>query len=204
MKIYITTTAEIGARCAAWAMENLPPGVSFVENMEDSDIFFSIFYNKLISEEFIAGRKKCLNFHGGILPEYRGSGTINWAIINGEKETGITLHEIDAQIDHGPVIDIQRIPIEDTDTAGTLYVKLEELIFQMFKSWFARLISLDYIATPQDHSRAKLYFRKDLQAAKDLTRFVRAFEYPGKENAYYLTNTGEVVPLKYEPNKAST
>ena len=197
MKIYITDTTEIGKKCAGWAKGNLPAGVEMAERMEDSEIFFSVFYNKLISEEFIAGRKKCFNFHGGVLPEYRGSGTLNWAIINCEKETAVTLHEIDAKIDHGPVIDIRRFPIRENDTANTVYKKMEDLIFEMFKDWFVRLIALDYTATPQDHSKARLYSRKDLQEAKDLTRFVRAFTFEGKENAFYVNSKGEKKILEY-------
>lgn len=198
MKIHITDTTPIGAKCKAWAKENLPPDTVLVDDMNECDIFFSVFYNKLITAEFIQGRKRCFNFHGGLLPEYRGSGTINWAIINGEKETGITLHEIDEKIDHGDVIDTRKISIEENETAGSLYERLEALIFPMFQDWFVRLATLDYEATPQDHSKAKLYLRKDLQAAMDLTRFARAFEFPGKDQAYYYNKSGNKIHLAYK------
>lgn len=197
MKIYITNTSDIGKRCKEWAEKNLPRETTFSESMDDCDIFFSVFYDKLISAEFIAGRKKCFNFHGGILPEYRGSGTINWAIINGEKETGITLHEIDSLVDHGPVIDIAKISIDEKDTAQTIYERLEEVIFEMFKKWFVRLVTLDYTATIQDHSKAKLYTRKDLQEAKNASRLVRAFTFQDKESAYYINSRGEKIHLDY-------
>src|SRR3989344_2719839 len=155
MKIYITNTTAIGQRCKNWAVKNLPLEAIIEENMKNCDIFISVFYNKLVPKEFIEARKKCLNFHGGILPEYRGSGTINWAIINGEKETGITLHEIDEKIDHGPIIDIQKIPINENDTAQSLYEKLENVIFKMFQKWFNQIIHIDYITALQDHSKAK-------------------------------------------------
>lgn len=114
MKIYITTTTPIGVKCLEWAKNNLPKGVEFASTMEECEIFFSVFYNKLIPVEFIRTKVRCFNFHGGILPYYRGSGTLNWAILNGERETGISLHEIDDKIDHGPVIDIQNFPLEST------------------------------------------------------------------------------------------
>jgi len=197
MKIYINTTSAIGKKCSEWAKENLPNNFEFSETIEDCDIFFSAFHNKLISEEFINTRKRCFNFHGGILPEYRGSGTINWAIINGEKETGITLHEIDSKIDHGPIIEIKKIPIGENETAQSLYNRLELLIFEMFKDWFLKLIHLSYSAVPQDHSRAKLYLRKDLEQAKDITRFAKAFEFHGKEQAFYFDGNGNKIYLKY-------
>ncbi len=197
MKIYITNTTAIGQRCKDWAIKNLPPETIIEENMENCDIFISIFYNKLVPIDFITARKKCFNFHGGIAPEYRGSGTINWAIINGEKETGITLHEIDAQIDHGPIIDIQKIQILENDTAESIYKKMENTIFEMFQRWFIFLINLNYKTTPQEHNKAKLYTRKNLQEAKDLTRFARAFHFKDKENAFYINSKGEKIYLIY-------
>ncbi len=197
MKIYITNTAPIGQKCREWAEKNLPLGATLVQNANACDLFFSIFHNKLVSKRFIIERKKCFNFHGGILPEYRGSTTINWAIINEEKETGVTLHEIDEKIDHGDIIDIQKIAIGEQDTAQSLYEKMEDIIFEMFRRWFIKLITLDYVATPQDHSKAKLYLRKDLYKAIDLTRFARAFEFAGKEQAFYLDRNGNKVHLIY-------
>lgn len=196
-KIFITDTSTIGRRCKQWAKENLSPEFDIVESMENCDIFISIFYNKLISKKFIEARKKCLNFHGGILPEYRGSGTINFAIINGEKETGITLHEIDEKIDHGPIIDIQKIPIEENDTAQTLYEKLENVIFEMFKKWFYQIAKLDYTALPQDHSKATIYSRNDLQKTKNLTKFLKAFTFYDKEKAFYINAKGEKIYPEY-------
>lgn len=197
MKVYITTTTAVGQRCADWASSNLPSNTSIVSDMEDCELFFSIFYNKLLSPEFINGRRKCFNFHGGLLPQYRGSGTINWAIINGERESGITLHEIDSQIDHGPIISVRTAQIEERDTAKSLYEKLEVAIFATFKDWFVRLVTLNYSAIPQDHSKAKLYRRADLQNAKDLSRFIRAFEFPGKECAFYINSAGQKVYLTF-------
>lgn len=196
MKIHITPT-PVGEHCKQWASVNLPAGHELTDVMEDCDIFFSIFYNKLISQEFIVSRKKCFNFHGGLLPEYRGSGTINFAIINGEKETGVTLHEIDDKIDHGSVIAAEKIPILENDTAQTIYEKMESLIFEMFKKWFIPLINLEYKAVPQDHSQAKLYTRADLQKAKDVTPFARAYTFYDKEKAFYINRKGQKIYLDY-------
>lgn len=196
MKIYISTNVPIGVRCGEWAKANLPAGIT-LSTIEECDIFFSIFYNKLITQEFIDKRKKCFNFHGGILPEYRGSGTLNWAILNGEKESGITLHEIDHRIDHGPIIEMRKFPILETDTTEDLFVKAENTIFQMFQDWFARLVAIDYPSEPQNDNKAHLYTRKDLQDAKDLTRFARAFHTPGFEQAYYYNKKGEKIYLQW-------
>ncbi len=62
-----------------------------------------------------------INLHGSLLPKYRGAAPINWAIINGEKETGVTTFFIKKQVDTGNIIDSLSIPIGDTMTAGELH-----------------------------------------------------------------------------------
>jgi len=197
MKIHIAGATPVGQICREWAAANIPDGHELTDLIEESEIFFSVFYNQLVSKEFIASRKKCFNFHGGLLPEYRGSGTINFAIINGEKETGITLHEIDDKIDHGPIIAIERMLILESDTAQTIFEKMEELIFSMFKKWFVQLVNFQYKAIPQDHSKARLYRRQDLQKAKDVTPFARAYTFYDKEKAFYINRKGEKIYLDY-------
>ncbi len=64
------------------------------------------------------------NLHASLLPQYRGAAPINWAIINGEKETGVTTFFLQHDIDTGSIIFQEREPIHETDTAGTLYERL--------------------------------------------------------------------------------
>ena len=64
------------------------------------------------------------NLHASLLPQYRGAAPINWAIINGEKETGATTFFLTHEIDTGKIILQERIPISDTDNAGTIHDKL--------------------------------------------------------------------------------
>src|SRR3972149_4353226 len=78
-------------------------------------------YGKILPEEVLkippAG---CINVHASLLPKYRGAGPINRAIIDGEKETGVSIMLLDKGMDTGPVFAKERILIEDTDTAGSL------------------------------------------------------------------------------------
>lgn len=67
------------------------------------------------------------NLHASLLPQYRGAAPINWAIINGEKETGVTTFFIDEKIDTGAIIDQTVCKIDKRETVGTLYLKLMEL-----------------------------------------------------------------------------
>ena len=68
-----------------------------------------------------------INVHGSLLPKYRGAAPVQWALINGETETGITIMQMDAGIDTGDILLQEKILIEQEDTAGTLSVKLAEL-----------------------------------------------------------------------------
>jgi methionyl-tRNA formyltransferase len=68
-----------------------------------------------------------INVHGSLLPKYRGAAPVQWALINGETETGITIMQMDEGIDTGDILLQDRIPIEPADTAGTLSVKLAAL-----------------------------------------------------------------------------
>ncbi len=67
------------------------------------------------------------NLHGSLLPQYRGAAPINWAIINGDKETGVTTFFLKHEIDTGDIIYQERIPILSDDNAGTMHDKLMEL-----------------------------------------------------------------------------
>lgn len=196
MKICIATARPVGERCRDWA---IAAGYEIVP-MEECDMLVSVLYDKILPVEFLAGRK-CFNFHPGVLPQYRGAGAYSWVIINGEKEAGVTLHEIDGDIDHGPIIDIYRFPIWPNDTAKTLYDHACAYIFQSFREWLPRLIAGDYQAVPQDEGAAGYYPRKSLEQAKDLTRYARAFHFTGKEQAFYLNKSGDTVYLEYENPK---
>ncbi|MEJ2269661.1 MAG: methionyl-tRNA formyltransferase [Desulfobulbaceae bacterium] len=68
-----------------------------------------------------------INVHGSLLPKYRGAAPVQWALINGETETGITIMQMDEGIDTGDILLQDRIAVAPTDTAGTLSVKLAAL-----------------------------------------------------------------------------
>ena len=194
-KVHIASSRPVGEAVKLWAKDNLPDGWKLTDKMDECDVFISTLYAKLIPEDFIMGRR-CYNFHPGILPQYRGSGSFSWSLIKNNTHSGVTLHEIDGDIDHGDIIKIVMWPITPEDTAGTLYNKGMIIIEKMFRDWFKALLENEYKATEQDESLAKLYFKKDLQTAKDLTRYVRAFTFKGKESAYYINKKGQKIWLE--------
>ena len=188
MRLYIASSRPIGKRCLDWTKSNLPPGNVLVDSPEDCEIFISVLYDQILPKDFIDRRHRCFNFHPGILPGYRGAGAYSWAILNGESETGVTLHEIDYHIDSGPIICIEKTLIAPHDTAESLYSRCMDILFSMFCTYLPRLLRGDYSTQPNQGGR--LYLRQDLDKAKDLTRYLRAFKFTGKESCYYYDQEG--------------
>lgn len=196
-KVHIASSRFIGNTCRDWAalkLEQLESNYIITNNMDDCDVFISVLYDKLLSSDFIDGNRRCYNFHPGILPDYRGAGAYSWVLINKEKETGVTLHEIDYSIDSGPIIDIRKTLIYESDTAETLYDRCMALLFKMFQDRFLDIIYDSYQTRP--NNGGKVYYRKDLEDAKDITNIVRAFTFSGKENAYYINSNGKKIYIK--------
>jgi len=82
-------------------------------------------YGQILPKEILSLPKYgCINIHASLLPAYRGAAPINWAIIRGEAETGITIMQMDEGMDTGAILMRQSIPIEPADTAGSLTEKL--------------------------------------------------------------------------------
>lgn len=100
--------------------------------------------------------KGCVNVHGSLLPKYRGAGPIQWAIINGETETGITTMLMDEGMDTGAVLLQERLAIRPGDTAGTLSTRLAELGGRLLVETIRRLEAGTLVPQPQDHDRATL------------------------------------------------
>ena len=92
------------------------------------DIIYVAAYGKILSEEILKIPKYgCINIHASLLPKYRGAAPINWALINGDNETGITLMKMDAGMDTGDIISSHKINIEDDDNVESLSNKLANL-----------------------------------------------------------------------------
>ena len=96
-----------------------------------------------------------INLHPSLLPKYRGAAPIQWALINGEKETGVTLMLLDAGEDTGDIICMERIPIELEDTAETLHHQLAIIGARLLAEVLGNLPhGQPPVATPQDHADA--------------------------------------------------
>lgn len=101
----------------------------------------------------ILGRCRFVNVHYAALPEYRGRANVNWAIINGEPETAITIHVIAPGLDAGNILYQQRVSIGPDDTVGDLYTKLNDVQREVLGETVTRYIS-GYEGEPQDETAA--------------------------------------------------
>ena len=89
------------------------------------DFILSFYYRNMIKPEVLEIPKKgALNLHGSYLPKYRGRVPVNWAVINGETETGATLHYMVEKPDAGDIVDRERVEIKFTDTAFDVFTKV--------------------------------------------------------------------------------
>lgn len=96
----------------------------------------------------------CINVHTSLLPKYRGAAPIQWALLNGDRETGVTIMKVAPSLDTGDILSQEMTPIEDSDNAETLHDRLAEmgakLIVPTIRNWVAGRIT----PRPQDESQA--------------------------------------------------
>lgn len=106
---------------------NLPNFIRFIKGQE-TDLLVSIACPKIFKKELITAPKLgCINYHSALLPRYRGLMPLFWALLNGEKEIGVTAHFIDEKIDNGPIVHQEKIVVSPEDSLHTLYLKTIEI-----------------------------------------------------------------------------
>ena len=102
----------------------------FIEKIKslNPDVICVVAYGKILPKEILdIPRLGCINVHGSLLPKYRGAAPIQWAVINGEKQTGITTMYMDIGMDTGDMILKEALDIEDDETTGELWERLSSL-----------------------------------------------------------------------------
>ena len=95
-----------------------------------------------------------INVHGSLLPKYRGAAPIQWALINGETETGVTIMQMDKGLDTGDILLAEKLPISPDETAGSLFIKLAELGGTALKKALKQLRTNKLTPIKQDDSLA--------------------------------------------------
>lgn len=97
-----------------------------------------------------------INVHGSLLPQYRGAAPINWAIINGEKETGVTTFKLKHEIDTGDILLQERIPIGEDESAGELHDKMKEVGAQVLVKTIKGIADGTLLEQPQFAAETQL------------------------------------------------
>lgn len=121
----------------------------------EPDVAVVMAYGRILPEPVLSSpRLGCLNLHASLLPELRGAAPIQWALIRGAVETGISLMQMDAGMDTGPVFCERRIRIDPDDDAESLATRLANLAAEVVREELPRAVSGELRATPQDESRA--------------------------------------------------
>ncbi|MBQ3266064.1 MAG: methionyl-tRNA formyltransferase [Ruminococcus sp.] len=112
-------------------------------------------YGKILPKEMLVFPKYgCINVHGSLLPKYRGSAPIQWSVINGEKETGVTVMQMAQGVDTGDMLYQKAIPINIDDTAESMFEKLAVLGGEMIVEALDLLEKGELTAVAQDESKA--------------------------------------------------
>lgn len=141
----------------------------FIDDLKsfNADLFVIIAFRMLPEIVWSMPPLGSINLHGSLLPQYRGAAPINWAVINGERETGVTTFFLQHKIDTGSIILRDKISIEETDTAGSIYNKLTlvgaDLIVKTLKTIKVKSYSLEEQDLSNDTKHAPKIFKEDCE-----------------------------------------
>jgi len=119
------------------------------------DILVVVAYGKMLPLEMLSiAPLGAVNIHGSLLPHYRGAAPIQWAVINGETETGLTSMYISEQMDAGDVLLYKKTAIEENETAGELHNRLSIMGAELLSDTLKTISRGEALPIPQDHSKA--------------------------------------------------
>lgn len=157
-----------------------------------ADLFVTASFGQIIKQNILDIPKYCVvNVHASLLPKYRGSAPIQWAIINGEKETGVTLMRTNIGLDTGDMFLSKKIEIEPSDTMNSVFDKLSTLGIECLKEFFSNFDYYINHAIPQNEAESSYYpmiTKADLlidfnKPAVDVVNKIR-----GLGNSYFVYN----------------
>ncbi|WP_118986162.1 bifunctional UDP-4-amino-4-deoxy-L-arabinose formyltransferase/UDP-glucuronic acid oxidase ArnA [Photorhabdus sp. CRCIA-P01] len=207
---FFSSVARLSADLAlpVFAPENVnhPLWIERIRELKP-DVIFSFYYRDMLSEDILSlASTGAFNLHGSLLPKYRGRAPINWAILNGEVETGVTLHKMVLKPDAGDIIAQHKVAIAETDTALTLHGKIREAAEKLFDQILPRIKAGTYPAIPQDERQATYFGRRTAadgeidwhKSAMEINNLVRAVTepYPG---AFTFLGEGKITIWRASP-----
>ncbi len=149
-----------------------PKPIDWVRKLQP-DLLVLGFVNAFVPQEMIALAKfGGINYHPSLLPKYRGGSAINWAIINGETETGVTIHFIDEGVDTGPILLQEKVVISPDDTVKSVYFnKLYPLGIEMIAKAVKQI--REGRANPIDQDESNASFQPVITAADTLINWTQ-------------------------------
>jgi UDP-4-amino-4-deoxy-L-arabinose formyltransferase/UDP-glucuronic acid dehydrogenase (UDP-4-keto-hexauronic acid decarboxylating) len=143
-----------GIPCFAPASPNVRAIVETVRGLAP-DLILSVWYRQLLGSELLAlPRVAALNLHGSLLPAYRGRAPLNWVLVNGEPQTGVTLHHMAATADAGDIVAQRAIEIEPDETAIALYERMTKIGVELLVDTYPAVLAGTAGRVPQDDARA--------------------------------------------------
>jgi len=122
------------------------------------DLLFSFYYRSMLKPEVLGiPRLGALNLHGSLLPRYRGRAPVNWVLVKGETETGVTLHFMAEKPDAGDIVGQEAVPIAFEDTALTLYAKMEAAAARLLDRLLPGIARGEIPRRPNDIARGSYF-----------------------------------------------
>lgn len=193
----------------------------FVQAMEElrPDLGIVIAFRMLPEVIWAMPRYGTFNLHASLLPQYRGAAPINWAIINGEKETGITTFLLNHEIDKGAIIGQRKMPILAEDNIGTMYDKLMTEGCDLVVETVEKIATQDFTPIEQMHidettlKPAPKIFKEDCKIdwsweGERIVNFVRGLSpYPAAWTPIYLNGeekgSSKIFEVRFSPAKGN-
>jgi UDP-4-amino-4-deoxy-L-arabinose formyltransferase/UDP-glucuronic acid dehydrogenase (UDP-4-keto-hexauronic acid decarboxylating) len=159
--IWFDSVAELAARhnLPVFAPDDInhPMWVDRIKALAP-DIIFSFYYRNMVRKEILdIPPQGCINLHGSLLPAYRGRAPLNWVLVHGETQTGVTLHYMTPRPDDGDIIAQEAFPIEDCDTAIDLQRKARTAAETLLNSVLPKIKDGTAQRTPQDNTKASYF-----------------------------------------------
>ncbi|HJR06458.1 MAG TPA: methionyl-tRNA formyltransferase [Pyrinomonadaceae bacterium] len=149
----------------------------------EADACIVVAYGRILPSAFLrAPRRGCINVHFSLLPKYRGAAPVNWAIVRGESETGVTTMQIDEGLDTGHIYLQRATPIGETETAPQVLARLAEMGAELLSETLARIDELEPRPQREDEAtHAPILRREDglvdwNMSATEIERRVRGFQ----------------------------
>jgi methionyl-tRNA formyltransferase len=160
-RLWFESVAELAQAAGLPVLAPKTPNTpSFIRHLRtfQPDLILSFYYRRLLSRELLAvPRLGGINLHGSLLPKYRGRAPVNWVLVNGETQTGVTLHYMTEHADAGDIIAQRPVAIAFEDTALTLFEKVAQAAVELFREAFPLIEAGKAPRRPQDPAQATYF-----------------------------------------------